>query len=187
MHVAADFVAAATFPLTIDPLTSAVVANFNVSARIIDTAVACSWQQGDFNMLVACVREFAANDLDAFAYRTSDMSTTAGTLIFSDVTTAWSTPGIDAAVVSAELAWVLGLQRNFPNRAVRLYTHSITDSTLNSGTTYFPSTAIERAEPSVGGSHGAFVAGRHALLVFTEYPSGAPEIAKGIVLDAQAW
>jgi hypothetical protein len=184
LHVPAEFVASATYPLVVDPLTSAVVVSSvaGAAAPVQDTAITCSWQQGDFNQLVAVTREFASTDHDAYAYRMTDTGG-APTLIFSDVTASWSTPLVDAAVISGELAWVLALQRDFPARAVRAYVHPINSSTLNSGTTWFLSTSVERGAPSVGGSHGSFVGGRHALLAFTEFGAGG-DLAAGVVLDA---
>src|SRR5678809_876922 len=84
-------------------------------------------------------RQFSAADFDGYA-RLTDDNFSGTSLIFTDVTTSWSTVRAGTAFVAAADRWVLCLQRNFPTSntvRVRAYFHDKANVTLNSGLIVF--------------------------------------------------
>lgn len=164
------FVAAATFPLTIDPLSSNAAVRSSAQP-IVATATTCSTQNGVARVIVAVVREFSATDMDAYAFLSSKNPGPGMLDVFSDVTTAWSTNTVDLAEIGGATRWVLAIEREFTSGSVaaRAYVHDFASSSLNTGTTLFA--ALDTAAPRVGGSLGT---GTKALMV-CGIPTGAAQ------------
>lgn len=175
LAVPAADVASAAFPLTIDPLTSRVViatwgaatfglASYPEAGRDDESTAA--------NLMVFYSRQFSASDFDGYARLQND-DFTSSALVYTDVTTSWSTVRAGAAFVGAADRWALCLQRDFPatgaNTArVRVYFHDKGNTTLNSGVVAFHDPSANECNwyPSVGGTNGFSTSGNNALLVY---------------------
>ncbi|HEX5052844.1 MAG TPA: hypothetical protein VFZ65_13795, partial [Planctomycetota bacterium] len=166
LHVQAAFVAAATFPLTIDPLSSNVALRLSTQPNVA-TSMTCATAPLVERVILAVVREFSATDLDAYAFLSGENPAPTMFDLFSDVTTSWSTTTVELAEVSGANRWALAFERDFGGgvTGARVYLHSFSSTALNTGTTLFPATNTRA--PRLGGALGA---GTKLLLL---YGSGA--------------
>lgn len=174
LSVPAAAVADATFPLVVDPLLTRVT----ISTWGLTTFGLASYpevgrddESTTSNVMTFYSRQFSATDFDGYARLTDDdFGNTA--LVYSDVTTSWSTVRAGTAYVAAADRWVLCLQRNFPAPSstvrVRALFHDAADTTLNSGLLVFhdPSGTECNWYPAVGGTNGGSTTGVNALLVY---------------------
>lgn len=178
LQVAAEDAALAAYPLTIDPLTSTFSA-ISATASPLDTTIACSTDAGSSRVAIGVVRRFSATDTDAYLHLVTDDPGTGAFLLFSDVTTSWSTPSIDLAQVAGAGAWALALERSFTggSSAVRVYVHALNSSNANTGTVVFGASGTA---PRIG---GAINTGSKALVV---YGASNGTDAHQQILDAQA-
>ena len=162
LHVDAAFVASATFPLVIDPLSSNAATRASTQP-ILDTTCCCASAPGIPRVYLAVVREFSATDRDAYVYIGSDNP---GSLldVFTDVTTGWSTNTVDLAEVGGASSWALAMEREFsgPSFGARVHVQGYA-AALNSGTTLF--VPVPSTNPVIGGN---ILAGTAALLVYGE-------------------
>lgn len=175
LTVPAADVGSAAFPLTIDPLTSRVIiASWGSPTFGLPSypEVGRDDESTSANVMTFYSRQFSATDFDGYA-RLTDDDFTATSLIYTDVTTNWSTVRAGAAFVGAADRWALCLQREFPSTGsntvrVRVYFHDKANVALNSGTTAFHDPAAGECNwyPSVGGTNGGSTTGTNALLVY---------------------
>lgn len=163
LELDAAFVAAATFPLTVDPLSSAFAVR-NSGQPITATSMVAASAPGVTRVVLAVVREFSATDLDAYAFLSADNPAPGMLDVFSDVTTSWSTNSIDACEIAGAGRWALAFEREFPTtgvKAARAYVHDFASSSLNTGTTLFA--ASNTTSPRIG---GMLLTGTKALMVY---------------------
>jgi len=188
--VPADFVARATYPLTIDPLTSAVSVHTG-SGVVQDVAIGAFPNASGRNTVLAVSRYFSVTDIDLYLVACqSDYSSP--TLIFSDLDSGWSSTHPSVAACEGANRWVLAFQRDFPSPAqssIRAYVHDLNNNTLNSGSdlTVTLNVGNTHRKAQVGGSTGAN--GKKALIVWqtdvTSTQANTPSTAvNGRVLDA---
>lgn len=157
LHVPADFVANAVYPLTIDPLTSASRCAGS-SAPILDLTWVGSTALGSTTALTALVVRTSASDLDLVAYTCTETGSL-GLFAFSDVTNSWSTRTVDSAEVRASNRWVVAFERFFPSSnttASRVQVLTIDYTPANSGTTLFA--PVGTRAPRIGGRRDGTVA-----------------------------
>ncbi len=162
LHVDAAFVASATFPLTIDPLSSNAAVRTSTQP-ILDTTCCCASVQGIQRVYFAVVREFSASDRDAYGFISGD-NPLSFLDVFTDITTSWSTNTVDLAEVGGASSWALAIEREFsgPTFAARVYVQGYV-AAVNTGTTLFAPTGSTR--PAIGGN---ILAGTAALLIYGE-------------------
>ncbi len=175
LTVPAAFIAAASFPLTIDPLTTRVIistwggATFGLASY---PEVGRDDESTADNLMAFYSRQFSAADFDAYA-RLSNDDFSGSSVVFNDVTTSWSTIRAGVAFVGAADRWALCLQRDFPATGantvrVRVYFHDKANTTLNSGLVVFHDPGVSECNwyPSVGGTNGFSATGVNALLAY---------------------
>jgi hypothetical protein len=175
LTVPGDFVAQASFPLTIDPLTARVIiatwggATFGLSSY---PEVGRDDESTADNLMTFYSRQFSASDFDAYA-RLSNDDFSGSSVVMNDVTASWSTVRAGVAFVGAADRWALCLQRDFPATAantvrVRIYFHDKANTTLNSGLVVFHDPAGGECNwyPSVGGTNGFSASGLNALMAY---------------------
>lgn len=174
LTVPAAFVADASFPLTIDPLTSRVaISTWGASTYGLASypEIGRDDESTAANAMTFYSRQFSASDFDGYA-RLSGDDFSGSTLVFTDVTTSWSTIRAGVAFVGAADRWALCLQRDFPTpsftQRIRVYFHDKGNTTPNSGLTVFhdPSGAECNWYPSIGGTNGFSSSGDNALLAY---------------------
>lgn len=177
LHVPAEFVAKASFPLTIDPLTSRFSSLLGLPP-IVETSIACSTAPSTTRVALATSVQFSFTDRDAYLHQLTDSPGPSPILIYSDVTTSWSTRSIDLAQVEGAIRWVLAFQRDFQSgsSSVRCYVHALNSTQPNTGTLIAGPTG---SDPKVGGMSGS---GIQALLV---YRAANGTDAHQRILDAQ--
>jgi len=170
--VPAAFVARATFPLTIDPLTSRV--NLTTAATTVQSpAIGHDAESVAANVMVSYSRPFSGGDLDGFAILTNaDFSNP--TVVYSDVSNSWSSVRSAVAYVGAADRWVVCFEQDHTTpmlntHRLSLYFHDRANTTANSGVavSHYPATNECIWYPSLGGtSGGALATGVHALLAY---------------------
>lgn len=172
LHVDGAWLEGAAFPVTVDPLLAAVsIATWGAATFGLPSypSIGRDDESTTKNIMVFYSRQFSATDFDGYARLCNNDFSNSG-LVYTDVTTSWSTGRAGVASVGGANRWTLCLQRDFPstpNSGVRIYVHDFMDTTLNSGTTLFvgiPAGETHRY-PEVGGT-AAFSSGTSALLVF---------------------
>jgi hypothetical protein len=186
------WLAQAAFPLTVDPLLSTVIVATHSSAQASVPDVA---RDDEANQLCTTYgRAVSAGDYDLWARITDDQFGNTN-IVFTDITTSWSTRYGDVAFVSGANRWVIALEREFgapSNRsAIRVHLHDSGD--LTNLTTYIslPSPAGQHDTlPDVGGTAG-FSTGNHALIVFqrdmtASLANTANSDVIGVLFDASA-
>ncbi|MBI5851380.1 MAG: hypothetical protein HZB39_10205 [Planctomycetes bacterium] len=187
----------ASWPITVDPLTSRAVistwggATFGLASypEVGRDDVALT-----ANVMTFYSRQFSATDFDGYARLTNDdFSSTL--LVFTDVTTSWSTGRAGVCFVGGASRWALCLERDFPATGantvrVRVYTHDSGDTTPNSGTLSFhdPAGGETNRYPSIGGVPG-FYTGNQALLAYqadvtATKANTANSMVYGVLFDA---
>lgn len=185
LRVPASFVAEAAYPLTIDPLTSAVTVISGIGSSVEQTALATSPRFDQ--VCVAYWRQFASNDSDAFMQsRTTSFSP--ARMLWSDVSTNWSSRDVDIAYCEGTTRYVVSFERDFGsgNRQIRAYIHGDSNPTLNGGTTLFTSapSGFIRSQAQIGGGRGT---GEYALIVFQQAAVGSSRAeVRGLVIDTAA-
>lgn len=181
--------AAAAYPLTVDPLFARVTldtwgASFGL---VVATSVARDDEATTRNVFTFWARNVSLTDYDAYGILSNDDFSNAVS-VFTDITTSWATVDGDVTFVGGADRFALTLQRDFPGTTtfsgIRCYLHDSGNSTLNSGTTLFltiPSGETNRT-PSIGGVAG-FFAGTKALIVYTADIT----IAQTNTINTEAW
>ncbi|MFO1054406.1 MAG: hypothetical protein U1F36_19470 [Planctomycetota bacterium] len=148
--VPAEFAATASYPLTIDPLTSAHVTS-TYAAYIHELSFVGSSPSGATTALAPVVFPFSATDDDLYAVPTTE-SGAAGSPIGIDITTAWSTTAVDSAELSGVNRWLVAFERHFTvlgTTAVRVQVIGVS-ATPGTGTTLFAPNDTDH--PRVGGT-----------------------------------
>ncbi|MBK8975559.1 MAG: hypothetical protein IPM29_06505 [Planctomycetes bacterium] len=159
----------AVWPVTIDPLTSAVVIA-SWGSSLGTPSYPDIVRNDDTNELyIAYSRLTSSGDYDSYVRVTAD-DFSGSTQLFTDVTTTWSTRYNQVAFVSGSDRWAVALGREFPTSSqaqVRVYVHDVGNTTLNSGTTLFllPPAGQQDQTPSIGGTWG-FASGTKAYMAF---------------------
>lgn len=157
------WVAHATFPLTIDPLTSPVwiYGSPNPSWGPITKSdlETIYWKPGARTMVVVHSRKFTSTDVDCFAQVMNEDFSNRAT-IFSDITTSWTTDHPSVTIVHNANRWAIAMHRTFKSPArsgIRVYRHASNSYTLNSGKVLFLSlpTGQTHRFPDIGGNHAA--------------------------------
>ena len=196
LTVDAATVANAAYPLTIDPLTTAVVistwggATFGLPSY---PAVGRDDESLTKNIMTFYARQFSATDFDGYARLTDNDFSNTGQ-VYTDVTTSWSTGKAGVASVGGSNRWTLCLERDFGGTTqswIRVYVHDFLNTTLNSGTTLFitqTSGSQTRRNPEIGGTR-SFSTGTKALCVYqqdttTNNSNTSATEVYGILIDA---
>lgn len=168
LRLAAADVAAAAFPLVVDPLTTTVPVDAGGpgAGAVVDVAIGRNTTSSR-PMLVGFARQSSASDHDLFVFSGST-GYGAVTPIFQDLSTSWSTRRPALAFVGAADRWVVAFERDFgSSTSVRCITvpgaadAAVTAVNLLSNPTGFQ---VSR-RPALGGTGALSTSGTKALLV----------------------
>ncbi len=165
--VPAAFVDGATWPLTVDPLLSMVA--LSSTGPTPETDIASAIDGGALGVMVASVRTVSATDADVYVHLTN-RDFTNPQLVFSDITSSWSTPHARTGFVRGATRtgrWVIALERDFTSLVysrIRVVFHDYGNTTLNSGAVVgLPApTGSTHRDPDIASSFG----GTQTLLVW---------------------
>lgn len=177
LRLGRDWLAAATFPVVVDPLLTATTLITHLSP-VNDFDVARD--DGSNQLMIVFRRASAANDYDGFGMLVDDDFGAAAITVFADIDAAWSTKHLSVAFVGGTNKWILALERSFPAAPafsyLRYRLHASGDPTPSTVVTFVGLPANESwAAPEVGGSLASGT-GNQALIVFrADYPFLAPD------------
>lgn len=188
LRVPAEWLRSASFPITVDPLTSAVTYQTGSGSAAVDPSIHREDETTTRNTMVAFARVFSSGDHDVYL-RLGSADLTSGSNVFSDVSTNWSSLLPDVTFVGGADRWVLVFWRHTgAEDRVRAYFHDRDNTTFASGvldTSLNP--AGEHATfPAVGGTSHPTI-GTEALLVYRMDPffgNSARTQVHAAVLDA---
>jgi hypothetical protein len=192
LRVPASWMATATFPVTIDPLLSVVSLQLGVSPA---ESISVVRADGPNTVLQAYARFVSATDADAWGRTYPDgwSGGGAGTLVFTDITTSWSTPKVSCAVCGPQATFVIALGRDFPGSSqsrIRVWAQPTSTATTVTAV-LFPSgsSTILDTLPSVGGiprftESGSFLDGEHCLIA---YQRDASTVIGTNVAESEIW
>jgi hypothetical protein len=159
LTVPAEWLDAAAFPVTVDPLTTAVaLATSPTLGAISSTDVAHDAGAGTRPLLFAFSRAFSARAHDAYGYvAASDFSSRV--LIHARQNPAESDRNVTACYVAAANKWLIAYQNEYSIAAgrvatIRCYYHPANLTTLNPGNNwYIPAIGIQAfSNPDLGGT-----------------------------------
>ncbi|MCC6673149.1 MAG: hypothetical protein IT458_18935 [Planctomycetes bacterium] len=180
LRIPAAWLAEATYPVTIDPLTAAVViATWSSSLGNLDQPeIGRDDLAATYTLLYAYGRITSASDYDSYVRITrNDYSGT--TTVYTDVTTSWSNRNHQVAFVGAARKWVVVFQREFPTattrgRGVLLDSNSTTVVPSANYFTFPWVSGTAQTFPDAGGTRSTSTTGNNALLVFQQDAVAAP-------------
>jgi len=134
LTVPRSYLADATFPVTIDPLTTP--SQINSGADIIDADVARD--DGTNGTCATYCRSVSATDADCWGWTAADGLPSLTNFVFSDITSSWSTPDTSCANVGNVSAgdnnrYVIAIQRVFSSTSagIRLWNQATSTTTQN--------------------------------------------------------
>ena len=187
LTVAAQWLASAVFPVTIDPLTSRVALN-NTSLPFALPSIHREDESADYNVMVTVLRLASAGDYDIEAYLCrDDMSSVV--FIWGDFGAGTSSLYADAAFVGGADRWVIGFWRHTAAEdRVRAYFHDKGSRLFNSGvlaTNHNPGTEHASFSAVAGSSHPTV--GGTGLMVYRAdpiYGNSTSSVVWGVGLDA---
>jgi hypothetical protein len=167
LRLAAGDLAAASFPLVVDPLLGNLIVSFDSTSRQASFPDVARDDAGN-QLMTVYGRLNSGGDYDAFARITAD-DFTGTTLVWTDVTASWSTRRCDVAFVGGAGRWIVVIQRDFPSPTgswIRYHTRASGDLVASSTYTALAgSSGNTLSAPDVGGTD-AFSSGNNALVVY---------------------
>ncbi|MCB9879463.1 MAG: hypothetical protein H6835_17855 [Planctomycetes bacterium] len=181
LRVPGEWLADAALPVVVDPFVTTTV-NFSLtSAAPIEVDIGRDDTANTDNVAVVYSKSVSASDDDLWVVLADDDFTT-GTVVFSDVTTSWSTSQGRCAFVGGTDRWVVAFQRYFANTPtlsrIRAHNHASADTTLS---TTVASLGVGSNEnhwrPDVGGVTSTAL-GNQALIVFQVENNGGGDFAE---------
>lgn len=167
LTVPAEFAAAAHYPLTIDPLVAAV--SVSTGAGVVEhVAIGAFPNATGRNTMIAVTRASSVSDTDLFLYACNGNYSNP-LLVYSDVTSSWSTSHPHIAACEGAGRWVLAFQRDFVNpdqSTVRTYVHDLNNTVFSSGSEVTATLNVGNTHRyvQVGGATGS--GGKKALVVW---------------------
>lgn len=182
LTVPAVWMAQAVLPITVDPLLTrvqtAVWSTGTIAdGEVRDVDIGRDDEATVDNVMVAYVRDASAVDSDTWA-RLCDDDFSGSSVVFSDITSTWSTTEVSCAFVGGANRWAVLLRRYFPNNPTRVsqlrcHVHDSGDATLltNYGS-LVPPTGFNDWRMDVGGSE-SFTSGSNAMVVFQREDNSA--------------
>jgi len=139
LRVPAEWIATATFPVTIDPLLTRATLSVGAAPSTIDIVR----DDTGNDLMVVITRGVSASDQDLLAIMMND-NWSGGATVFTDVNT-WNTPIAHVAAAASPQKYCLVFERQLPQRRVRAHLHASGDFTLG--------TAVISLEPTGAGAH----------------------------------
>jgi hypothetical protein len=183
--VPGDWLAGARYPVTVDPLTSAVVVSNWGGTDFGRPSYPDVVRNDESNQLyVTYSRSSSATDHDLHVRVTDDQF--GGTWrIYSDVTASWSTRYSQVAYVGGSDRLAVAMARDFGTSSqIRFYVHDQGNTTENSGALLYlvPPSGSHDDTPSIGGTFGG-ASGTGAFCVFRRDRAVSPSNTQG----SQIW
>jgi hypothetical protein len=147
LRVPASWLAAAVFPVVVDPLLTRVTISPGLPPESIDVAR----DDTGNDLMTVYTRAVSAGDHDAFAVMTDD-AFGAPVTVFTDASASWSTPLARVAVAANPQTYCVVIERHLPDRRVRAHLHASGDTTLSTASSLIAGTAGQHDwRPDVGG------------------------------------
>ncbi len=165
LHLDANTLADAAYPLVVDPLTSTATLSTQVFAPVTSTAIASSTASTDVRVMTCFSRVFTGSDQDVFALL-SDLDGSNVALVFSDVTSL-TTENVTCCYSGGDGRFLLGYEQSsaFGGTSIGLYSHFAGSDVPFSGiVTSILSTTGPLLNPQLGGSRFAL----RSLLVYDQ-------------------
>ena len=173
LTVPGSWLANATLPVTVDPMLTRVQL-ISWGAATFGQVEAIDIARDDVattsNVMVVYSRAASATDNDLWIRLCNDDFSNVS-LVFSDITTSWSTDQASCAFVGGTTKWVTAFRRFFPTLTptlsqLRAHVRASGDTSLLTGySSLVPPTNGNDWRPDVGGVEG-FSTGNNALIVF---------------------
>jgi hypothetical protein len=183
LTVPGAWLAAAAFPVTIDPLTSSVAIAHGDTTHL---AISRENESTTKNVMVFYTMQYAYNDWDTFAFL-CDSDFQNPWLVYAAISTAWNTLAADVAFAGGSDRWIMAYRRRDAGNTLpsELYinAHLKGNLQLNSGLTVLvpnSGTQSNHAVAAVGGSEG----GTQVLIAFIGASSNGANAVWGVLLDA---
>ncbi|MBK8980107.1 MAG: hypothetical protein IPM29_29760 [Planctomycetes bacterium] len=192
--VPGDWLRDASYPVTIDPLTSRVwlygAPSASGGGEVLDSDVVLPADDSLADpglTLVVHSREFASGDVDAYGI-VADRDLGNRATIWTDITTAWSTRRPRCSHVGRLDRWVVVFERQFTSGSsgVRAFVQQRSDRNLNAGSLFYSTapSGSSQYRPDVGGSTGFNNSSDNCLVVYEQGPTGStPSLVFGALLD----
>ncbi|MBL8727868.1 MAG: hypothetical protein JNM25_05525 [Planctomycetes bacterium] len=163
----ADAMAAAAWPVVVDPLLSNVLLS-TTGTPPLGQPVATDVARDDENnqLMVTLQRHASATDEDTFCRLFGDAFTPSLGLVFADIDTTWDSTEPKVTFVGGADRWITVFTREFSTgtKAVRYHPHAAASTTLDTAVGFLPIVAgSSDLHPDVGGYAG-FAAGVHAVV-----------------------
>lgn len=170
LRLPAAQVAAATFPLLVDPLTTTLPldAGGPGAGAVRDVAVHRSSRGGAHTLLTVYSRTSAANDVDFFAVLGNDGQGNQ-VPVYTDLSTTWSTQHGAVTFVGAAQKWLIAFEREFASNAgIRCVAvpETATAPVYAVSSVPQPSGYNCSRRPDVGGTVASSTSGTRALIAF---------------------
>ncbi len=148
LRLSADFLANATYPLTVDPLLSTALVAAG-GGRILDMSIGRNDREDE--LMVGFIREVSAGDNDVYVHLMKD-NWAFTTPVFTDISSQWAHWSIDLAYVAGAQSWVAAYNRGVgASRQIRVHYHDGGDFSM-SAVLQFLTNADYANDISVGGS-----------------------------------
>ncbi len=175
LTLAADWLATATAPVVVDPLLTRSFIASGVSGQVVTSMdIGRDDEETTANVLLVYSRAVSAQDEDAFG-RLSNDAFGAAALVFTDITSSWSTMNPTCAFVGGADRWVATFERQFASgrRMIRAHVRDKGDtSLLSTYRSFTPPADANDWRPDVGGVE-SYTTGTNALIVFQREHNGA--------------
>lgn len=182
LTVAATWISTAQFPITVDPLTSAVTLSSTLGQAVSGCDVGHQGETATRNVLFTLERYSSASDRDVYAYL-CDADYNNRVLVLSTVSATWDDFGSSVAFVAGADRWIVGYIRG--GSLLRVYFHDENSTTLNSGTTAESQFAFYRLRGiDLGGTYSGSTGVRGLCVYWADPTDNRPSQVGGVHIDA---
>jgi hypothetical protein len=178
LTVPASWLAGASFPLTVDPLLTAIGMQVDASPHEYMELIR---DDGTNTLLVSSARSVSASDYDAFGAVYQDaFGGTTYQPVFADVTASWSTPQTACSYCGPRNKWVIAITRQFSTTAaIRVWAEPTSTAALVTAVLPVATVAGLDWRPAVGGIAKSDelnfpYTGNHAVVVFQRDVGATP-------------
>ncbi|MEZ6038621.1 MAG: hypothetical protein R3F29_14155 [Planctomycetota bacterium] len=181
LRVPGEWLVDAALPVVVDPFFTTNVSIAISSSAPIDVDIGRDDTAPTDNVAIVYSKSVSATDDDLWMLLTDD-TFAPGTVVFSDLTTSWSTRQGRCAFVGGTDRWVVAFQRYFANTPtlsrIRAHNHASADTTLATNVASLGVGSNENHwRPDVGGVTSTAL-GNRALIVFQVENNGGGDFAE---------
>ncbi len=176
LRVPASMIANAKFPLTVDPLTTPI--QINAGAAILTTDVVRTDRTD--RVCLTYTRAVSSADSDCWGWNCADGVPSLGTLVFTDITSSWSTSQASCACIGSAAVnrFIIAITRRFStSTAIRVWSQITSSPVLDTSVVGLASGGSHNWNIDCGGiegfdQNGNGSNGDKALVIFQKDPGG---------------